>query len=167
MTTGVVEIPLYSKGVRFSCLIDQEDMPLISTRNWRTDNMRYAISEKQIKGLRKKTYMHRLIMESHHHSIHKMEIDHINHNRLDNRKINLRVCSKTQNTTYDSKAQGCSSIYHGVSFDRVRNKYKCQIWFNKKIVFSKRFETEIEAALQYNEIAKKYHGEYAKFNNIQ
>jgi hypothetical protein len=77
------------------------------------------------------------------------EIDHRNRNSLDNRLINLRWCSRSDNLRNREKMTGCSSKYKGVSFDKSRNKWTAEIWckelFKRKKKFLGRFNTEEEA----------------------
>lgn len=93
------------------------------------------------------------------------EVDHINHNRLDNRRENLRICSKTQNMHNIPNGRGKSS-YKGVSMDsRVKfKKWRATIVVNKKQIGLGYYLTELEAALAYNKAALQYFGEYACIN---
>ena len=51
----------------------------------------------------------------------------------------------------NKKFKNCISIFKGVSFDKTRNKWYCQITINKKSKHLGRFENEIDAAKKYNE----------------
>lgn len=99
-----------------------------------------------------------------------MVVDHINGNTLDNRKQNLRICTKLQNQYNQKKHKGKShSKYKGVTF---RKELKSKPWeaFIYKDRKSKRlgyFITEKEAALAYNEAAIKCYGQFSKLNEIE
>ena len=112
-----------------------------------------------------KTYsfrMHRLIMDLTDVNIH---IDHINDNRLDNRCCNLRTCSQGQNNTNIKKNKdNASSSFIGVSFRKDILKWHSQIMINYKQIFLGYYVDEIDAALVYDEAAKKYHKDFAKLN---
>lgn len=83
-----MQIPLNGKkGKGKFAIIDDEDLYKISDRRWYLDCNGYAIDNK------KRVRMHRIIMNPPK----GMVIDHINHNTLDNRKENLRVCSLADN----------------------------------------------------------------------
>lgn len=87
-------------------------------------------------------------------------VDHINHNGLDNRKSNLRVCTVQQNTQNKNKDRGCTSSYKGVS-KRSRGSRWVVMVRNKHVGY---FDTELLAAKAYDEEAKKQYGEYACLN---
>lgn len=88
------------------------------------------------------------------------DIDHINGNPLDNRLINLRVATRSQNMANVKKAK-----YKGV-YKVASGKYKAVITINYKQHHLGVFDTAEEAALIYNEAAIKYHGEYANLNEV-
>lgn len=84
-----MEIPLNGLGEGKFATVDPEDYPFLSRYKWFYRNG-YALTD--IKG--KETRMHRLVMHEHDENI---IIDHINRNRLDNRKSNLRRFTPKQN----------------------------------------------------------------------
>ncbi len=95
--------------------------------------------------------------------------DHINGNRLDNRKINLRVCSFAQNArNYPKQKTARTSKFKGVVLDRNPNRkknYKVMIRINKHSrILVGYFYTEKEAAKAYNQAALKHHGTFARLN---
>jgi hypothetical protein len=92
-------------------------------------------------------------------------IDHINNNKLDNRKINLRVSDTTCNNHNTTKRQNTTSTYKGVSFIKKLNKYKTSITYKYYIVGF--FDNEFDAAKAYNDKAKELYGELASINLIQ
>lgn len=92
----------------------------------------------------------------------KIEVDHKNRNRLDHRIANLRACTRTQNLQNRGKQKNNTSGYKGVWM--CRGMWVAQIRANKKKYVSRQFATPIEAAMEYDRMAKKYHGEYAVLN---
>ena len=93
-----------------------------------------------------------------------MVIDHINGNGLDNRRINLRICTHKENCRYRTKLQANNtSGFHGIR--RRGNGWEARInvgdGIRKYAGFSKNKEI---AAKMYDEAAKKYHGEFATLN---
>lgn len=106
------------------------------------------------------SYLHRLIMNAPKH----LQVDHINGDRLDNRKSNLRLCKNGSN----SRNQGQRSGKHkGVHFNKQIKRWIAQITKNYKCHHIGCFLTEKEAALAYNIKAKQLHGKYAYLNQLK
>jgi len=91
-----------------------------------------------------------------------MVIDHINHNRLDNRTENLRIVNKNINAHNREKSQTTSSQYIGVS--KNKDRWEVHIRYEHKRNYYGSFKCELEAAYVYNEKAKELYGEYANLN---
>jgi hypothetical protein len=91
-------------------------------------------------------------------------IDHINGNKLDNRKENLRIVTYTQNAQNKSKRENTTSKYIGVYFRKDRNTWIAEIRVNSKKNYLGKFKTEIEAAKARDIATKKHFGEYGKLN---
>lgn len=101
--------------------------------------------------------MHKIIMPG-------SEIDHKNGDGLDNRKENLRVCSRSQNLFNRRKHSKSSSSYKGVSWNPLHKKWHSRIMKNKKQINLGYFDKEIDAAIAYDESAKKLFGEFCHTN---
>lgn len=95
-----------------------------------------------------------------------MTVDHNNNNVKDCRKSNLRICTQAENNRNASLRKDNTSGFKGVSWHIKRNKWFAKIRFNGKVMQSKFYDCKIEAAKAYNEMAIKYHGEFAKLNII-
>lgn len=155
-------IQLNKKNGEQGCFaqVDDEDYELINNLNWsksKGGKNYYAVryfEEKRIS-------MHVFIMKSKKGQI----IDHKDGNGLNNQKSNLRFCTHKQNIS-NGKSRAGTSKYLGVSYDKVNNKWAAQIMENRIQIKIGRFKTEIEAALAYNERAKKLRGEFARLNII-
>lgn len=109
---------------------------------------------------RHKAHMHRQIMNASEGE----EIDHINHNTLDNRRENLRLCTHQQNSMNRRKRTGLSSIYKGVCWHKQHKKWLARIKINNKQFCLGYHKWEANAAKAYDEAAKKYFGEFACLN---
>ncbi len=104
-------------------------------------------------------YMHRLIMNTPK----DMGTDHINHNSLDNRRKNLRWAHTKQNMRNQIKTHG-SSKFKGACWDKQCKKWASSIQIKGKQCYHKNFNSEIDAAIYYDSLARKYYGEFACFN---
>lgn len=158
---GVAYITLCgNKGdnVRAIAIIDAEDVEKIRRYRWSSSNGRYALHVKS------KLYMHHVVL-GYKPNNHRIHIDHINNNGMDNRKVNLRICTNSQNAIRAAGRVGTSE-YKGVSWDRTRNKWAANIGCNGMYYRLGRFNSEKEAALVYNEKAKELFGDYAYLNGV-
>lgn len=157
--TNVVKIPL-DKGL--FAIIDSEDYELVSQFNWYAKTSKrthYAISTKAVSPVR----MHRLIMGITDRNI---ILDHKNRNGLDNRKVNLRIATFSQNNANIAPRENSSSKYKGVWWNKEKKKWTAETRINNKKKHIGHFETEEEAALAYNSHAARIYGEFAFINII-
>ncbi|WP_368488450.1 AP2 domain-containing protein [Clostridium sp. BJN0013] len=89
------------------------------------------------------------------------EVDHINHKRYDNRKRNLRICSRLENS-YNMPIQSSNtSGYKGVEFHRRVGRWRARISVGGKRIELGHFNTAFEAHLAYCKASEYYHGEYS------
>jgi hypothetical protein len=90
-------------------------------------------------------------------------IDHINGDGLDNRKENLRICTHSQNHFNSNKYLITSSIYKGVT--KVENgKWIAHLSINKKHIYIGIYKRETDAAVAYDNAARKYFKDFARVN---
>ena len=103
--------------------------------------------------------MHRLILNAPD----GFDVDHKNGNRLDNRRENLRVCTRSQNL-YNQKKKNRSG-YKGVIFNPCQKKpYIVMISIAGKLTYIGNYLTAKHAATVYDDAARQYHGEFAVLN---
>lgn len=155
---------VHSKAVKgFMALIDDEDFEKISKYKWHisdvTKNGRNTMyAHTTING--NKVSMHRLII----YTRVGLLVDHKNGNGLDNRKENLRICTRSQNLMNRDATRKNIYGYKGVESNNGR--FSARIKVDGKRHYLGTFATPKEAAVAYNEGALKYHGEFAKLNKI-
>jgi hypothetical protein len=146
-------------------IVDADIFEILDTYNWaaqysKSSDTFYAY---RFVGNESRRYisMHREIMGV---SDAELVIDHINHNGLDNRKVNLRVCTNTENLMNRRPNKNTTSKYVGVSFCKKGQKWLARIKVDSKAINLGYYKTEIEAALARDAAARKYFGEFANIN---
>lgn len=148
-------------------LVDNEDYEYINQWKW-YHNGRYAARGKYYKKICGKPtsriiFMHRIINKTPD----DMRTDHINGEKLDNRKSNLRPCSNSENSMNKISQKNSSSKFKGVSRHRINKKWQTHIKINGKGKYLGCFTSEKQAAQAYNVAAKELFGEFAKLNIIE
>jgi len=153
-------------------IVDAEDFDRVSQFKWHYNKRAsgYAqrmqnIGYKDGKQIQKTILMHRFIMCVEDSKVH---IDHINHDTLNNRKTNLRLCTNAENCRNRKIKKGGSSKYKGVykTRDNRVKPFRSGIVLNQKRIDLGYFATELEAAIAYNKAALHYFGEFALLNDV-
>ncbi len=134
-------------------LVDEGDIGLVSGYKWYLHPRGYAGH----KNGKFQVLMHRLVM-----GITKGEIDHINRNKLDNRRRNLRVVTASQNQAWKSIQSNNTSGYRGVRWSK--NAWQAGIKVNGRGIYLGRYQVKEDAARAYDQAAKTYFGEFANLN---
>lgn len=91
-------------------------------------------------------------------------VDHINGDKLDNRRCNLRVCSKAENNRNRRISRNNTSGYKGVSWHKDNQRWQAQIRAGGKVIPLGMFETAEAASDAYKAAATRLHGEFASFD---
>ncbi len=154
-----------------SALVDEDDFDRLNQFDWhvvgKIDNECYAKRHIHASKYRQKTvWMHRYILGDPPFS--KADVDHINGNRLDNRKSNLRWCNRAINRQNSIKSSKTKNKYKGVYFRGNGIGYQALIRVNRKLLHIGCFKKQSDAAKAYNDAAIKYYGPLAGINkNIE
>ena len=105
--------------------------------------------------------MHRLVLLARHATL----VDHINRDKLDNRRENLRYATQSQQNANKEKFHG-RSRFKGVHRRWDGRKWVAQIKVHNRRLSLGCFVDEEDAARAYNRAAREYFGEYACLNDV-
>lgn len=158
-----VQIPV---GPDLFAIVDQVDAEKIRGYKWhpiRSGTTFYAATSlppKSPGGSWPSVRMHRMIL-----SVGSDEqVDHKNHDGLDNRRSNLRICNQSQNNGNRRLSSGNTSGYKGVHWDGVRHLWRAYIRVDGRALHLGRFRDPESAAAVYDEAAIRHFGEFALTN---
>lgn len=140
-----------------TALVDAEDYAFLSQWQWWCNPKGYAIRSRSAGGKNVKIYMHREVMKAER----GQEVDHINGDKADNRKANLRFCTHLQNCYNRTKIKNKLG-YLGVFPNG--NGFTANITLGKRIVRLGTYRTKEEAARKRDEAALRLHGKFARLN---
>ncbi len=150
-------------------VVDDDDLCELLKYNWTSSFDGYCwrvYRSAKIEGehghrcKRKIIFMHRQIMNAQP----GQEIDHINHDGLDNRKRNLRFCTHAQNMQNRRKVPNTSSKYKGVTWDKKKGKWMAIIMKEGRNNFLGYFTSEVAAARAYDKKALELFEEFSCLN---
>lgn len=108
-------------------------------------------------------HLHTYLLNPEHK--HGVQIDHVNHDTLDNRRNNLRITNKSENmTNRPHKNRNNKSGYRNVFWNSGLNKWEVSLCKNYKRIYSGYFDDVDEAGAAAEEARQKYYGKYAGLN---
>lgn len=110
------------------------------------------------------TQIHRLILGLEPWD--KRQTDHINHNPKDNRRCNLRICTRAENQHNQKIRSGGTSRFKGVCWNKRDKKWMATIKVDGQTKYLGNFQKEKYAAQAYNLAAKRHFGKFALLNKI-
>lgn len=139
-------------------LVDAEDFEELSKYRWFSEKQARTTYAFRNVDSGKRIAMHRMVMKTPPEKC----TDHINGNGLDNRKCNLRVCTRAENNRNVAKPITNTSGYKGVSYSSARGKWIAQISINYKRINLGGYETPKRAHEVYCAAAKELHGAFFK-----
>ena len=175
MSTDYITIPLSKNGTKhngkYEAIISIEDADLAELC-WVASHSRYVIYADRlitIDGKRIKQKLHRVILgrKLGRELLPTEYVDHANGIGTDNRRVNLRLATGSQNQANSRKRNNKASQYKGVSRKKgaKAKQWFAQIRIDNKLIHLGYFLTEEEAYRAYCEKAKELFGEFANFGN--
>ena len=145
-------------------IVDDEDFESLNKFRWNFHICGYA--SRSVWSKDKKKYvvllMHREILNANENEF----VDHKNFNRLDNRKENIRICTKLQNNVNMCICTRNKTGYKGVTIHKPTGKIRASINKQGKTIHIGYFKTLKGAAKAYNEYATRLFGNFAYLNKI-
>jgi hypothetical protein len=157
-----------SDGIRYIALtqgqfaiVDAEDYPRLSRYKWHAVDAGDGhgfYARRHEKG--RSVWMHREIVQPPK----GMVVDHIDGNGLNNRRSNLRICTRTENGRNRRKNRDGKNEFKGIWHDKDTGKCYATIRCNGEPIYLGAFDSAIEAARAYDRKAVEVHGKYARLN---
>lgn len=156
------EIPLTNSDRKVR--VSPEDYDDIIKWKWRLSSSGYAYRVIKKNKKATKIFMHKIILKIPRCFI----ADHIDWNKLNNQRTNLRYASATDNARNRPKQKNCACNYKGVSLDfSNKNKpYRATITISYKRIALGSYSQAEDAARAYNIAAKEIFGKFAVLNSI-
>lgn len=138
-------------------LVDDADFEMVSHWKWSWEG-RYAIRRETSGGRPRVCYLHRMLMLPGPGEL----VDHINGDKLDNRRCNLRIATKQQNARNGRSHAGSTSAFKGVSWDGRSGSWRATITTSPgTLIDLGHFADEQSAARAYDDAASRCFGEFA------
>lgn len=147
-------IPLSQNCV---ALVDAADYAKVAPFNWFFSSSGYAVRNTRDGSA---TLMHRLILDAPD----GCDVDHINRDKLDNRRANLRLVSRSHNVMNTDLRCSNTSGYKGVSWSRVSGKWEARIRRDERQIYLGLYPTAEDAARAYDAKARELFGDVAALN---
>lgn len=151
-------------GGKLVTLVDADSYESLIQWNWCFDERyvyrRHHLRMEGKKQIHQKIYLHKLV----NNTPEGLDTDHINGNKLDNRRCNLRVATRSQNSANRKKNPKHTSKYKGVHWHNHTKKWKAEIKINGKKKYLGVFISEEDAAAAYDTAARELFSEYSKVN---
>jgi len=141
------------------CLVDEADWQRLSHLKWwsvTSSRTKYAVT--QLPDGRQ-VQMHQLLLPD------AREVDHANGNGLDNRRANIRACTHAENMRNRQKNRNARSRFKGV-WPARNGKWRAMIEQSGEKLVLGTFQSEAQAAAQYDRAARLFFGKFARTNEM-
>ena len=148
-----------------STLLDTLDFDALTAYRWIYDTHGYAVHRyRDADGRSQRLWLHRLIMTRllGHPIPPDLQVDHINRDRLDNRRDNLRLATRSQNQAHKGRSHHNTSGYKGVNANH--GKWEVRLKIEHRSLYLGRFADPLAAAQVYDAAARLFSAEFAGLN---
>ncbi len=143
-----------------SALVDDADYDNLRQWQWLLVGDGYAGRFDHTVRPHRLIYMHRSVIDAQPGE----RVDHINGDKLDNRRDNLRLVTSAQNQQNKRPSSNCTSGYKGVCWHKGTGKWHVRITVNGQRLHLGYYADLETAALLYDAAARHFFGEYARPN---
>jgi hypothetical protein len=144
-------------------VVDDEDYATLSANRWMISDSGYAYRRVWEGKRQVAIMMHRVILDIARQD--PQVVDHINGNNVDNRRSNLRICTRMQNGCDRGAQRNNTTGYKGVTFRKESGKFMAQISSDGKRKYLGLYSTPQEAHAAYCVAALELHGEFSDFGD--
>ncbi len=141
--------------------VDDLDFANLNQYKWYLSKIGYVCHSHYINGKRVLWYIHKQILNPNPGFF----CDHINRDKTDNQRSNLRICTFSQNNA--NRVQSNKTGFKGLGWHNRNQRWQVYLKKNGKPYYGGQFKTIKEAAQKYNELALKLHGSFAILNNVE
>lgn len=149
----------------YCALVDGEDFTSLSRFRWHALETRhhvYASRSERTPAGKRRVYMHRQILGAPQGTV----VDHANRDTLDNRRVNLRICTRAENAMNSVISAPRASEFRGVRRNggARRRPWQAGIVVAGQYVHIGCYATELEAARAYDDVVRRLYPEFARPN---
>jgi len=157
---------IYLSGKDIFALVDDEDYVFLNRWPWHLNCKGYAVrgrtkADVDVPG-GQTIFMHRVIAQTPK----GMYTDHIDNDKLNNQRSNLRWCTNQENTRNRPKTRYNTSGYKGVTWNKPTKSWRANIAYNGKRIYLGLHKDVKDAARAYNAAAEKLYGDFAQLNEV-
>lgn len=147
-------------------MVDDADYDHLTQWNWHFGANGYAVREQHLgmkdgKRIRRTVLMHRELVDAPK----GLDVDHVNENKLDNRRSNIRLATRSQNKANMRAVKRKDNLPMGVTFNpspRSKQPYMARVCMNGKSYFVGNFYQLKDAVSAYAAKKKELYGDFAK-----
>jgi hypothetical protein len=158
----IITSPKYGS---FVLQFDEMDSDKVGNHKWtpfKCGKVFYAVRRAPLNGKKRLILLHKEIMPCPTNK----EIDHEDGNGMNNTRNNLRIVNRSQNSMNKGKHRDNTSGFKGVYFHKLMRRWHVEIMVGGKKIHGGYHDTPALGAIEYNHLALKHHGEFAKLNVI-